>query len=156
MTLTGRYVAVVGPADDARPSDLRHAEAVGRLLAVAGAVLLTGGQHGVMGAAARGARAAGGVSIGIMPGLDRAEGSPQHTYLLPTGLGELRNGLLVRAAEAVIAIGCSWGTLSEIALSRRTGVPLALVDPWDLPEDVGTVVTDAAAAVDCVDEMLAG
>ncbi|HEY0951241.1 TIGR00725 family protein [Nocardioides sp.] len=148
MSLSGRYVAVVGPADAARPEDLDHAESVGRLLAEQGAVLLTGGHHGVMAAAARGARAAGGTSIGLMPGLDRAEGAPEHTYLLPTGLGELRNGLLVRAADAVVAVGCSWGTLSEIALARRTGVPLVLLDPWDLPDDVGVVAGDAISAVE--------
>jgi uncharacterized protein (TIGR00725 family) len=145
--LTGRYVAVVGPADGARRIDLERAEEAGRLLAEAGAVLLTGGHHGVMQAAARGARDADGVSIGLMPDTDRSAGTPEHTYLLPTGLGELRNGLLVRAADAVVAIGCSWGTLSEIALARRTGVPLVLVEPWDLPDDVGAVVADAAAAV---------
>ncbi|CAI9412374.1 SLOG cluster 4 domain-containing protein [Nocardioides sp. T2.26MG-1] len=154
MPLTGRYVAVVGPADGARPADLEHAEEVGRLLAQAGAVLLTGGHHGVMGAAARGARAGGGTSIGLMPGFDRAEGSADHTYLLPTGLGELRNALLVRAADAVVAVGCSWGTLSEIAIARRTGVPLALIDPWDLPEDAGTVVDGPEAAVALVVEVL--
>jgi uncharacterized protein (TIGR00725 family) len=147
MRLAGRYVAVVGPADDARDVDLERAGELGGLLAAAGAVVLTGGHHGVMQAAADGVRRAGGVSIGLLPGLDRAEGSPEHTYLLPTGLGELRNGLLVRVAEAVVAVGCSWGTLSEIALARRTGVPLVLVDPWELPEDAGTVVADAAAAV---------
>jgi uncharacterized protein (TIGR00725 family) len=154
MSLAGRYVAVVGPADGARPTDLSHAEEVGGQLAATGAVVLTGGHHGVMGAAARGARAAGGVSIGIMPGLDRSAGSPDHTFLLPTGLGELRNGLLVRAADAVVAVGCSWGTLSEIALARRTGVPLVLVDPWDLPEDVGVVVTDPTRAVAEVTRLL--
>jgi uncharacterized protein (TIGR00725 family) len=147
MTLAGRYVAVVGPADGARPSDLSTAEEVGAGLAELGAVLLTGGHHGVMQAAARGASRAGGVSIGLMPGSDRTTGTPEHTYLLPTGLGELRNGLIVRAADAVIAVGGSWGTLSEIALARRTGVPLVLVDPWDLPDDVGTVVADADTAV---------
>ncbi|MFC7493121.1 MULTISPECIES: TIGR00725 family protein [unclassified Nocardioides] len=156
MSLAGRYVAVVGPADGARPSDLAHAEEAGRRLAGAGAVLLTGGHHGVMQAAARGARDAGGVSIGLMPGHDRAEGTSEHTYLLPTGLGELRNGLIVRAADAVLAIGCSWGTLSEIALARRTGVPLVLIDPWELPEDVGTVVTDAPDAVAALQNLLAG
>lgn len=148
--LAGRYVAVVGPADAARESDLGHATDVGRLLAEAGAVVLTGGHHGVMRAAAAGATTAGGVAIGLLPGLDRGAGAPEHTYLLPTGLGELRNGLLVRAADAVVAVGCSWGTLSEIALARRTGVPLVLVDPWELPDDVGTVVADARAAVDAV------
>jgi uncharacterized protein (TIGR00725 family) len=145
--LVGRYVAVVGPADAARPSDLTHATEAGRLLAGTGAVVLTGGHHGVMRAAAAGVESAGGVSIGLLPGLDRDEGAPEDTYLLPTGLGELRNGLLVRAADAVLAVGCSWGTLSEIALARRTGVPLVLIDPWDLPDDVGVVVASAEAAV---------
>jgi len=154
--LEGRYVAVVGPADDARDVDLARAEAVGRALAEQGAVLLTGGHHGVMRAAARGATAAGGVSIGLLPGSDRSAGAPEHTHLLPTGLGELRNGLLVRAADAVVAVGCSWGTLSEIALARRTGVPLVLLDPWELPADAGVVAADAPAAVAAVAELLAG
>jgi uncharacterized protein (TIGR00725 family) len=156
VELTGRYVAVVGPADGARPSDLAAAERVGALLAERGAVLLTGGHHGVMQAAARGCREAGGTSIGLMPGLDRSQGTPEHTFLLPTGLGELRNGLIVRAADAVVAVGCSWGTLSEIALARRTGVPLVLIDPWDLPADVGVVVADAAAAVAALEEVRGG
>ena len=148
--LTGRYVAVVGPADGARATDVERAEELGALLAEQGAVVLTGGHHGVMAAAAAGATRAGGVSIGLLPGADRAEGAPEHTHLLPTGLGELRNGLLVRAADAVIAVGCSWGTLSEIALARRTGVPLVLVDPWELPDDVGAVVADPDHAVAAV------
>jgi uncharacterized protein (TIGR00725 family) len=152
--LAGRYVAVVGPADGARGVDLEHATQVGRLLAGAGAVVLTGGHHGVMRAAAAGVADGGGVSIGLLPGLDRTEGADEHTYLLPTGLGELRNGLLVRSADAVVAVGCSWGTLSEIALARRTGVPLVLIDPWDLPGDVGTVVGDAGAAVAAVADLL--
>src|SRR5262245_30727836 len=150
MSLSGRYVAVVGPAAGARPSDLAHAEDAGRRLAEAGAWLRPGGHHGVMQAAAGGARDAGGVSIGLMPGYDRSAGTPEHTYLLPTGLGELRNGLIVRAADAVLAIGCSWGTLSEIALARRTGVPLVLIDPWELPDDVGTVVATPAEALAAV------
>ena len=154
MSLRGRYVAVVGPADGARPVDLERAREVGRLLAEAEAVVLTGGHHGVMQAAAAGVADGAGVSIGLLPGPDRGEGAPEHTYLLPTGLGELRNGLLVRAADAVVAIGGSWGTLSEIALARRTGVPLVLVDPWDLPDDVGRVVGDPGAAVEALEGAL--
>ena len=156
MRLTGRYVAVVGPADGARSSDLEHADAVGRLLAEEGAVLLTGEHHGVMQAAARGARDAGGTSIGLMPGHERSAGTPEHTFLLPTGLGELRNGLIVRAADAVVAVGCSWGTLSEIALARRTEVPLVLITPWELPEDVGVVVDGPGEAVAAVADLLLG
>jgi uncharacterized protein (TIGR00725 family) len=154
VSLQGRYVAVVGPADSARESDIAHAAEVGRLLAEAGAVVLTGGHHGVMRAAASGTTGAGGVAIGLLPGLDRAAGAPEHSYLLPTGMGELRNGLLVRAADAVVAIGCSWGTLSEIALARRTGVPLVLVDPWDLPDDVGRLARDAPAVLAALLELL--
>ena len=153
-SLAGRYVAVVGPADGARDSHLEQAGELGRLLGAAGAVVLTGGHHGVMRAAAAGATDAGGVAIGLLPGLDRSAGAPEHTFLLPTGLGELRNGLLVRAADAVVAVGCSWGTLSEIALARRTGVALVLIDPWDLPGDVGTVVADAAAAIGRICDLL--
>lgn len=152
--LQGRYVAVVGPADGARPRDLEQAEELGSRLAGEGAVVLTGGHHGVMQSCAAGVARAGGVSIGLLPGFDREAGAPEHTYLLPTGLGELRNGLLVRAADAVVAVGCSWGTLSEIALARRTAVPLVLLDPWDLPEDAGVVVADAADAVAAVLELL--
>ena len=70
-----------------------------------------------MQAAARRGGDAGGTAIGLLPGPDRA-GAAENTFSLPTGLGELRNGLLVRAADAVVAVGCSWGTLSEIALAR--------------------------------------
>jgi uncharacterized protein (TIGR00725 family) len=156
MSLSSRYVAVVGPADDAREVDLDRAGELGELLGAAGAVVLTGGHHGVMRATAAGVRRAGGVTIGLLPGLDRAEGAPEHTYLLPTGLGELRNGLLVRSADAVVAIGGSWGTLSEIALARRTGVPLVLLDPWPLPADVGVVVPDPEAAVAALGDLVAG
>lgn len=156
MDLRGRYVAVVGPADGARSADLEHAAVAGRLLGTAGAVVLTGGHHGVMRAAAAGVRDAGGVSIGLMPGHDRSDGSAEHTFLLPTGLGELRNGVLVRAADAVLAIGCSWGTLSEIALARRTGVPLVLLDPWPLPDDVGAVAASAEESVRLVADLLSG
>ena len=151
--LAGRYVAVVGPAE---PTDHQRTTAreVGRLLGTAGAVLLTGGHGGVMQAAAAGAREAGGTSIGLLPGHDREAGSPEHTFLLPTGLGELRNGLLVRAADGVVAVGCSWGTLSEVALARRTGVPLVLLDPWDLPVDAGPVLTGPEEAVAALDQLL--
>jgi len=148
--LTGRYVAVVGPSDSARDDDLERARAIGRGLAERGAVVLTGGMNGVMQAAAQGASEAGGTAIGLLPGPDRAGAAPENTYTLPTGLGELRNALLVRAADAVVAVGSSWGTLTEIALARRTGVPLVLLDAWDLPADAGVLVAGPGEALDAL------
>jgi uncharacterized protein (TIGR00725 family) len=136
------YVAVVGPSasslasDDNRESVLAVAYEVGRLLAQRRIVVLCGGGTGVMGAVADGVASASGISIGILPGFDRADAHPALSFAVPTGLGELRNGLLVRAADAIIAVGCSWGTLSEIALGMRTGLPVVSVAGWDLPAGV--------------------
>jgi uncharacterized protein (TIGR00725 family) len=122
-------VAVVGPGA-ASATEAHTAEAVGRGLAQAGAVVLTGGLGGVMEAACRGATSAGGVTVGLLPGAERSAANEWVTITIPTGLGELRNGLLVRAAEVVIAIGGAYGTLSEVALSLKTGVPVVGIDTW--------------------------
>lgn len=140
------YVAVVGPSLPDDPSVLAEARVAGRLLAERGWVLLTGGLGGVMAAAAAGCAEAGGTALALLPGTDRADASPGHTLALPTGLGEMRNALLVRSADAVLAVGGSWGTLSEVALAARTGVPVLAVASWDLPAPV-EAYPDAAAAV---------
>ncbi|HJQ44603.1 MAG TPA: dethiobiotin synthetase [Jatrophihabitantaceae bacterium] len=132
------YVAVIGPAD-ADQTTCELARSVGGLLAAAGVTVVTGGLGGVMAAAADGATSAGGVAVGLLPGADRADGSP-HTVLLPTGLGELRNALLVRAADGVIAVGGSWGTMSEIALAQRTGVPVVVLGGWSVHDETGEPV----------------
>jgi uncharacterized protein (TIGR00725 family) len=116
-------IAVVG-GSVCTPQEAEWAAAVGRLVAEAGAVLLCGGLGGVMEAAARGAKAAGGVTVGLLPGSDPAAANPSIDIALATGLGEMRNALLVRAAGAVIAIGGGWGTLSEIALACRMRTPI--------------------------------
>lgn len=126
------YIAVVGPDREATPADRQQAEEVGYLLAMSGAIVLTGGLGGVMAAAATGCARAGGTSVGLLPGDRRADGSAELTVCLPTGLGELRNGLLVRSADGIIAIGGSWGTLSEIALARRAGIPVLGIGGWQL------------------------
>jgi uncharacterized protein (TIGR00725 family) len=125
----------VGPGESASDDDVAAAREVGLLLAEAGAMVLTGGLGGVMSAATEGANAAGGVSVALLPGADRSLSSA--TVVIPTGLGELRNGLLVRAADAVIAIGGSWGTLSEIALAMRTDVPVVCLGGWDVRDAAG-------------------
>jgi uncharacterized protein (TIGR00725 family) len=152
--LAGRLVAVSGPGEGATEAEVTLARELGAALARAGAVVVTGGLAGVMAAAAEGVREAGGTSIGLLPGTDRAAGSPAHTVLLPTGLGELRNGLLVRAADAVVAIGGGWGTLSEVALAVRTGRPLVRLGGWELPEPAGIDAIDVADALAALEELL--
>jgi uncharacterized protein (TIGR00725 family) len=116
-------VAVVG-GSECTPQEAEWANAVGRLIAERGAVLLCGGLGGVMEAAASGAKAAGGLTIGFLPGNDAADANASIDVALATGMGEMRNALIVRAAHAMIAIGGGWGTLSEIALARRTNTPV--------------------------------
>jgi uncharacterized protein (TIGR00725 family) len=131
------YVGVVGPGDGAGDDLLAVAGEVGRLLALAGAVVVTGGRGGVMAAAAAGADAAGGTSVALLPGDDRSAAGHQHTVVLPTGLGEMRNALLVRSVDAVVCVGGSWGTLSEVALARRTGRPVVVLLGWHVRDARG-------------------
>jgi len=122
------------------------AVAVGRLLAERGAVLLCGGLGGVMEAAARGAQQGGGLTVGLLPGADPAEANPYIEVPLATGMGEMRNALIVRAAQAVIAIGGGWGTLSEIALAQRIKTPVVgLHDAFASGIDIPRVSSPEAA-----------
>src|ERR1700722_11220878 len=109
-------LAVIGPGLDVEGEDLRRGYEVGRLAAREGWIVITGGLGGVMEAASRGAAEAGGTVVGLLPGLDTRDAGQGVTIPLPTGLGELRNGLVVRSADGVICVGGSWGTLSEGAL----------------------------------------
>ena len=137
-------VAVAGPGR-ADESQERSAFEVGRLLAERGAVVVTGGLGGVMAAACRGARSAGGMTVGLLPGTDRSEANEWVAVAIPTGLGELRNGLVVRACEALIAVGGGYGTLSEIALALKAGKPVVGLTSW--PIDGIANVSDPDAAV---------
>ena len=116
-------MSVVGPGS-ATAAEEGHAHAVGRLLAGRGATVVTGGLGGVMAAASRGASEAGGTVVGLLPGSDRADANPWVGVAIATGMGELRNGLVVRAADALIAVGGGHGTLSEVALALKTGTPV--------------------------------
>ena len=149
MTL---YVGVAG-ASRPDPALVEQAERLGRRLAEAGAVVVCGGGPGVMEAVCRGARSAGGTTVGLLPGLDRTEGNPYLTVSLPTGLGQGRNLLLVRSSDALVAVGGGFGTLSEIALALRTGTPVIGLATWSLhldagPVDAFPVATDPDAAAD--------
>ena len=125
------YVAVVGPGE-ASPDELHTAEEVGAGLAAAGAVVVTGGLGGVMEAACRGARSRRGRTLGLLPGDDRDAANGWVEIAVPTGMGELRNGLVVRAADAVVAIGGGHGTLSEIALALKLGRPVVGLGTWEV------------------------
>ncbi|HLQ60920.1 MAG TPA: TIGR00725 family protein [Candidatus Acidoferrales bacterium] len=127
-----RYVAVCG-ASQAGTGELAAAREVGRLLAEAGAVVISGGlDRGVMAAASQAAAEAGGTVVGVLPGEDRTAANQYVTVALATGLGEARNAVIVTAADSVIAIGGGWGTLSEIAFARRLGRPVIGLETWDL------------------------
>ena len=105
---------------------------IGRGVAEGGAVLVTGGMSGVMAAASRGARDAGGLVVGILPGLDRNDANESVDVAIPTGMGQLRNGLIVNSAGAVIAVGGEWGTLSEIGFALKAGKPVVAWNSWEL------------------------
>ena len=139
------YVAVCGP-DPCSPEVATRAEQVGRLLAKAGAVVVCGGHGGVMGAASKGAAEAGGTVVGILPGSSRAEGNPFLTVSIPTGMGEMRNALIVRSADAMIAVAGEFGTLSEIALALKVGVPVVGFGTWELAKAGRKVQAFAEAA----------
>jgi hypothetical protein len=150
------HVAVIGPGRDATDVELRNAYDVGALLAARGATVITGGLGGVMAEAARGCRDAGGTTVGLLPGSDVADGNDHLSVALPTGLGELRNGLVVRAADGVIAVGGSWGTLSELALAERTAVPTVSLGGWCVHDASGAPVAmdTAATPADAVEMLL--
>ena len=134
--MTAHTIAVVGPGSDgANPDLLWLAEQVGALVARSGAVLVCGGLGGVMAAAARGARSSGGTTIGILPGSDRTAADADMTVVVATGLGEARNTVIVRTADAVIAVGGGYGTLSEIAFALKLGKPVIGLQTWELHRD---------------------
>ena len=125
-------LAISGQGVPESPPANRLAEECGRLAARRGAAVLTGGLAGVMAAAARGARAEGGVVVSILPGTDPAEGIADADVRICTGAGEGRDLVLVASADAVIAIGGGWGTLAEIGLARKLGRPVVLLASWEI------------------------
>ncbi|MGZ5336892.1 MAG: TIGR00725 family protein [Solirubrobacterales bacterium] len=131
MTARRRQVSVIG-ASKAEDELLAKAEAVGRGLAEAGLTLVCGGLGGVMEAASRGATEAGGEAIGIIPWDDAAQANPHVTHVVATGIGYARNLAVVASGDAVVAVGGTWGTLSEIAFARNLGRPVVALDSWPL------------------------
>jgi uncharacterized protein (TIGR00725 family) len=130
--LSGRVqISVIG-GGEGEPEILRAAEAVGRGIAQADAVLVCGGRTGVMEAASKGASEEGGVVLGVLPTLSTADANPYVTHAVATGTGHARNLAVVASGDAVIAIGGEWGTLSEIAFARKLDRPVIALQSWPL------------------------
>jgi len=122
-------IAVSAPGE-ATAEEIAAAEAVGRLLAERGCVLICGGLGGAMAAACRGAKEAGGRTIGILPGYDEKAANPWVDDVICTGLGQARNAVVAATGQALIAVSGGYGTLSEIALGLRLGRPVVLLGGW--------------------------
>ncbi len=140
------YIAVLGPGECVDRAVLDAAAAVGAGLARRGAVVVCGGRGGAMEAVCRGAVEAGGTTLGILPGDDRSSANAWVSVAVATGMGELRNGLVVRAADAVIAVAGAYGTLSEIALALQAGKRVVGLGTWDIPGVIAAA--DPAEAVE--------
>lgn len=138
-------VAVCGPRN-CTETDRINALEIGRLLAAAGATVLNGGGIGVMAAVSEGAHKAGGLVVGVRPGPDDSDANDHLDVVLPTNLGEARNAILVWSADAVIVVGGSWGTLSELALAKRRPVPVITIGGWQLLAADGEQLPDAPPA----------
>ena len=124
-------IAVIGSGAEHE----ERAEAVGRLLAERGATLVTGGLGEVMAAAARGAKSAGGTTIGVLPGETRSGANEWSDHVVVTGAGHARNLAVVASGDAVIAVGGKWGTLAEIGFARALGRYVVILDPgWQLDD----------------------
>ncbi len=145
------YVSVAGSAD-ASVEVQALAEEVGALLAGAQAVVVCGGLSGVMEAVCRGAKSAGGTTVGILPSTNRADANDYVDVALPTGLGESRNALVARAGDALIAIAGEFGTLSEIGFALKIGTPVVGLGTWELHRhgDIVDAVTPAATPAEAV------
>jgi uncharacterized protein (TIGR00725 family) len=139
-----RIIGVIG-AGSCEPEISAHARDVGRLLAREDCIVLTGGLGGVMEAAARGAQEAGGLALGILPGSGAAEGNPWLDISIPTGMGDARNAVICNSAEAFIAIGGEYGTLSEIAYALKRKKLVVSLGSWTEGLPVEVVETPAEA-----------
>ena len=149
----GPFITVIGASTTCTTDDEKTAEEVGQELARRGAVLICGGLDGVMEAACRGAHAAGGLTIGILPGNKRTDANPYVEIPIVTGMGYARNSIVAKSGQAVIAIGGSYGTLSEIAYALQDDIPVIGLGTWSLADCEGTddsiiVAENAADAVD--------
>ena len=150
-----RFIAVIGGSDPS-PEEARFAEEVGSEVARQGAILVCGGLGGIMAAACKGASEAGGLTIGILPGDIRQMANPYVQIPIVTNLGEARNIIVVKSAQAVIAIAGSYGTLSEIAHALRSRIPVIGLKTWSLSRDgqPDNPIIEAQNPVDAVNKAI--
>ena len=150
-----KFVAVIGGGQPSR-EEARQAEEVGRELARRGVILICGGLGGVMEAACKGASSEGGITIGILPGDDSQAANPYVQIPIVTGLGYARNIAVVKSAHAVIAIGGSYGTLSEISHALQSGIPVIGLNTWSLSRNgqQDKSIIPAQSATEAVDKAL--
>lgn len=148
-------IAVIG-ISSCSPAEAKLAVHVGELLAQRGVTIICGGLGGVMEAACRGAKSKGGLTVGILPGGDPSTANPWVDIPVVTGLGEARNVVVVKSAQAVIAIGGSYGTLSEIAFALKNGVPVIGLNTWSLSRNgqEDDSIISAQSAADSVDKAI--
>ena len=141
LTTVARQVSVIGSGREWEAA----AEEIGRLLAERGCTVVTGGLDEVMAAAHRGAKAAGGTTIAILPGEDRGAANPWADHVVVTGIGHARNLAVAASGDAVIAVGGGWGTLAEIAFARRLGRPVVALEGAPAVEGIERATTPAEA-----------
>ncbi len=151
MATENKFIAVIGNSK-ASASEIELAEEIGREIAKNGAVLVCGGLDGVMEAACRGASSAGGLTVGILPGTDRHEANQYVKIPIVTGIGYARNIIVVKSAQAVIAVGGGYGTLTEIGYALKNGIPVIGIDTWKLArkEKTDDAIIRVDTAVDAV------
>lgn len=146
------YIAVVG-GSKCSAEESKLAYEVGAAIARRGATAICGGGLGVMEAVSRGAKEAGGMVLGILPGESPHEGNRHLTAAIATGIGEARNAIIARTADAVIAVGGEYGTLSEIALALKMNKPVIGLKSWHLspPHHLKTSLLSAATSSEAVE-----
>jgi uncharacterized protein (TIGR00725 family) len=159
-----KTISVIG-GSKASDEELRLAEETGREIAIKGAILVCGGQSGVMEAACRGAQLAGGITVGILPGDKRSSANKFVDIPIVTGMGYGRNVIVAKSAQAVIAVGGSYGTLSEISYALQFGIPVIGLNTWEFTKDgeldksiirAQTAVEAVNLALDMITDQLGG
>ncbi len=145
-------IGVIGSGEDDK--DLFElSRQIGGLIARAGMNVVNGGLFGVMEGSALGCSEAGGLTIGLLPGLRAVNANPYIDITIPTGMGEMRNALIIRASAGLIAIGGGYGTLSEIALAHKSGKPVVGLRTWDVSDKTVKVQTPEQAVTAILKEI---